>query len=698
MNASPDAFDPGVSHLLVVSEDNGAINRLVSHLRNAGLALRPTLASSLPQLSTLLAQAQWDLVLLNDSTAPGLTEVLALLRKHQQMLPVVVVRDHATPDTELLPLFRQGISAVVPLTAPDRLATEVAREIRLAALQRNLRQSERQRQELEQRHRQLLDDSPLALSYVRDGIHLYCNAAYARLFGYPDTATISTTPLLNLVSPEARTELKFLLGEAEIVPKSAQLAARQHDGRTLELQFSFSPVAWQGSPCLQMTVQPGAGNALREAEAERLAQQDLLTRLDGREHFLQRLENAIRAAVQQARFSSFILVQLDDFDEITAALGRSSSNLVLNDIAQTLQRGLSCPLQAGRLDEHVFGLLLDDANPDQALALCDEIRDKINSRVSSAMLSSLTLACSVGMTLINGHALNASALLERARLNLQLKPQAESPAADFHIGDDLQPDAAGMLTYLQQALAERRFKLLFQPIVGINGNAEPCYEVLLRMLDAEGNEIRPGAFLPLANLHGLGEEIDRMVVESAIDALLASPEVSQLTVNITENTLLSPAFLPWLSAELTRRRLPAERLAVDIDEISLHASLDQALAFCQGLVVLGMPINISNFGCALEPFALLDRITPALVTLDETLVRDLAYSAHQKANVQSLVRNLHARGIRVVTPRIEDMAVLPVLWEIGVDYAQGYCLQAPSQHMNYEFAQEQEITLSAPPH
>ncbi len=688
MSASLDAVDQGVTHLLVVSADNGAINRLISHLRNAGLPLRPTLASSVTQLSALLSQGPWDVLLLQDSAELGIPDTLALLAKHQQELPVLLLRNSEPTDTELLPLFRQGIRAVVPLRAADRLVTELTREAQHAALRQRLRQRERQLQELEKRHQQVLDDSPLALAYVLDGVHLYCNPALAALFGYPDVTTISTTPLLNLVNLASRPALKTLLAEAE--------TGTRHDGSEQELQFTFTPVAYQGKHCLQMSVQPGAGNAAREAEVERLGQQDLLTRLDCRSHFLQRLENAIRAAVQKAHFSSFILVQIDDFDGIAAALGRSSSNLVLNDIAQTLQGALSRPVLAGRLDEHVFGLWLEEGDPDVALALCEEISERINNRVSSAMLSSLELRCSVGMTLINGHALNAEELLERARMNLQLQPQSSNRPDAFRIGDSLQHDAADMLAYVQTALQERRFKPLFQPIVGISGNTRRSYEVLLRMLDKDGNEIRPGAFLPLATLNGMGEDIDRMVVQMAIDALQATPDVQQLTVNITENTLLSHTFLPWLSEQLTQQRLQAERLAIDISEIVLHASLEPALAFCQGLAVLGVQLTISNFGCALEPFALLERVKPALVTLDETIVRDLIYSSHQKANVQSLVQALHARGVQVVTPRVEDMAVLPVLWEIGVDYAQGYCLQAPSQHMNYEFVQDEEITLSAP--
>lgn len=696
MSATVDAVEQGVTHLLVVSADNGVINRLISHLRNAGLPLRPALASSTTQLASLLTQEPWDLLLLQDSADLSITDTLTQLGKHQQDLPVVLLRNHEPTDSELLPLLRQGIRAVVPLGSPDRLVAELTREAQQVALRNKLRRRERQLQELEKRHQQILNDSPVALAYVLDGVHLYCNSAYAALFGYPDVGSVTTTPLLNLLTVPARAGLKTMLAAAEQGAQCEVFTARRHDGSEAELQFTFTPVDYQGKTCLQLRVQAPAGNLALEAEVERLGQQDLLTRLDSRSHFLLRLENAIRAAVQRARFSSLILVQIDDFDGIAAALGRSSSNLVLNDIAQTLQSALSRQVAAGRLDEHVFGLWLDEGDPDAALALCQEIGERINSRVSTSMLSSLELNCSVGMTLVNGHALNAEDLLDRAYMNLQLKPVASSRPDAFSINGSLEHDAADMLAYLHTALAQRRFKPLFQPIVGISGNTRRSYEVLIRMLDKDDNEIRPGAFLSLATLNGMGEDIDRMVVQMAIDALLASRDAQLLTVNITENTVMSHTFLPWLSEQLTLHRLPAERLGIDISEIVLHASPEPALSFCQGLAVLGVPLTISNFGCALEPFALLDQLKPTLVTLDETIVRDLIYSSHQKANVQSLVKTLHARGVHVVTPRVEDMAVLPVLWEIGVDYAQGYCLQAPSHEMNYEFVQDEEITLSAP--
>lgn len=697
MTAKPDATELAVTHLLIVSEDDGTrVNKLISSLRHEGLALRPALANSSKELAALLIQDQWDVLVLFDSAQIELDTLLALLHKHEQDIPVILVTTTPSPDSARIELFNKGVRDTVPADQSSQLIVSIKREAQHYFLRKQLRRLEIKQLELEKRHELLLEDSPTAISYVRDGIHLYCNPGYASLFGYDDRTTVTTTPFLNLIAPSHRPAMKELLERAETGAQSETMLVRRQDGSETELLLHFRPVEFQGKPCLQMTAQPTGGNAEYSAELALLNTQDLLTKLDNRPHFITRIESAIRSAVQKGSFSSLILVEVDDFADIADTLGRSSSNLVLNDIALYLQQAITKPFAAGRLDDHVFGIILHDGDPDEALALCSLLRENITNRISGAMLSSLELTCSVGMALINGHALNADDILERARLHQQQGLAADAGTM-FRIGDSLQHDANDMVEYLKSALAQRRFKPVFQPIVGISGNYQRFYELLIRMLDQDGNEILPGAFLPLANLNGMGEEIDRMVISMALAALKNSAAVQQLTVNITDNTLLSQTFMPWLSEQLRESRIQADRLMIDISEIALHALFDQALQFCKGLDVLGVKLTISHFGSALDPFAMLDVLSPEFVTLDETVVRDLIYSTQQKANVHALVKALHARNLQVVTPRVEDMAVLPVLWEIGVDYVQGYCLQAPSNEMNYEFVQDEEITLTAAP-
>lgn len=697
MIGTAEAPDHSINHLLVVAADHATINRLISSLRNEGMALRAASANSSKEVDTLLTQQQWDVLVVYDTASVALEELLLLLRKHQQDIPVIQVTAQPTPDEIRPALFNQGVNVVVQANQTGKLVVSIMREASHYQLRKQLRWLEIRLQELDRRHERLLEDSPAAISYVRDGMHLYCNPGYAALFGYDSTTSIRSTPLLNLVVPAQRAALKELLAKAETGAHSGSFMARLFDGSETELHFGFNPVEYQGKPCLQMTAQPAAGNAEYSEELARLNTMDLLTTLDNRTHFITRIEDAIRNAVQKSMFSALLLVEVDDFAAIEAALGRSSSNLVLNDIADFLQQAVTLPFAAGRLDDHVFGILLFDGNPDAALALCQNIRENITNRISSAMVSSLELSCSVGMALINGHALNAGDILERARLNQKQKLTASSGSSQFRIGDSLLHDANDMVEYLKTALVQRRFKPVFQPIVGISGNNQRFYEMLIRMLDKDGNEIMPGAFLPLANINGLGEQVDRLVISMALETLQASDEVQQLAVNITDNTLLSHTFLPWLSEQLRTSRIQAERLLIDLSEIAVHAQYESAREFCAGLEVLGVKLTISHFGCALNAFALLDTLHPEYVTLDETVVRDLVYSSHQKTHVQGLVKALHARNLQVVTPRVEEMAVLPVLWEIGVDFVQGYSVQAPSHEMNYEFVQDEEITLTALP-
>lgn len=683
---------PTFTQLLVAAGNVDAANRLISGLRAAGLALRSASAGTERELGMLLAHGQWDVVVCFADEGLPLASVLSVLRHNELELPLIYVG--ATPVDPAV-LRRQGVHDALAPDATAALLACVQRATELSQLKRRLRQLELQHRELEQRHELLLAGSATPIGYVQDGIHLACNPSYARCFGHDTTAALASIPLLDLLSPADRPRIKTLLSQPLAGPYTETVRIKRQGGGEEPMELCFTPVEYNGKACVQLSVGPAPGNADYAATVMRIGQQDLLTCLDNATHFLSRIEHAIRAAVQDNKYSSLLLIELSEFTEVSAALGRSTANLVLADIARFLQELIADRDAAARLDEHTFAILLHDGDPDKALALARKIQSRLNNRISPAMLTSLELGCAIGMALINGLAGDAETVLERARTNLRDKPLNADGKFQYRIGEDLRHDAGAMLDYLKAALLNRRFKLLFQPLVSINGEGYKCYEVLTRMLDRDGNEIAPGAFLPLANLNGVGEEIDRLVIGMALDSMKDSRAAERLLINITSNSLMSRTFLPWLSAKLREGRIASDLLILQISEVDIHGNPVQAREFCHGLRQLNAGIAISHFGCALEPFAVLAELQPVLVKLDETLVRDIIYSPQQIQNVQDTIRQLHDRGLLVIAPQVEDMDVLPVLWQTGADYVQGYCLQRPSDEMNYEFVHVEEITLSA---
>lgn len=693
------------THLLVVSEGSAAANRLISNLRNEGLALRAGHADSEAELGKLLVHAEWDVLACYENSRIPPERVLALLRHHEQALPIIVVTPTETSH-DLLSLVRAGIRDVIADADDARLVVSVQREAAQHRLQRQLRRLEVQQHELEKRHRLLLEGSDSAIAYLQDGVHLYCNRSYAHSFGYASIETIATTPFLNLVTAAERARVRALLssaltaGAAASVSASGEVSATvavlRQDGSEDSLQLVFTPLEYHGKPCLQVSVRAAIGNADYQAAVERAASQDLLTRLDNRAHFHLRIESAIRKAVQTRVFSSLLVIELDEFIDISSAIGRSNANIVLNDIAAFLQDSIGKPFAAARLDAHEFGIIVYDGDPDEILALGKRIQSRLSEHISLALLNSLPLSCSIGMALINDHTSDAADVLARAHTNLRQNAMAHAANNEFSI--DSQPAASAMLACLAGALEQQRFRLLYQPLVHLKGAAWHRYEVLARMLDSDGNEVAPGAFLQLANLNGMGESFDKLIVGKALDALSEASAVHSLIINLTSNTLASRTFLPWLSAQLRSSRMTADMLVLQISEIDIYNSPACSLEFCAGLHELNVQIAISHFGCALEPFAILQQVKPAFVALEVSTVRDIIYSAQQKQSIKALVSRVHAEGLQVVVPQVDDLDMLPVLWETGADFVQGSSLQSPSPELHYEFVQVEEITLAAAQH
>ena len=683
-----------LTHLLIVAADHQGANRLISSLRQERLPLRAANALSEGELTRLLSQEQWDVLVCFDNGHISLDRVLVLCQQQDQYFPLILVSTRE-PVLDPLPLFRQGVHDCVHGEDSRYLPLAVLRASHQQSLQRQLRKLELNQQELEKRHDLLLSTSTTPVGYLQDGVHLYCNYEYARFFGYDTAATAQVKPFLNLVSVAERERLKAVMRQAAEQEQTLTVQALRADGSELAAELQLVPVDYHGKACLQVRVAAAAGNPAYSETVTRLNNQDLVTRVFNRTHFVGLLEAAIRKAVQHGNFSTLIVVEIADFDDVQTAIGSSDANFLLNDIAHFLQDVAKGDKMVGRLEAAQFGLLLDDGNPDVTLQLTTLVKERCNSYLSAAMPNSLTLQCHVGMTLVNGHASNSDTLLLRARN--WLVPTAIESGQQTRMVEATTPNAGDMLDYLTLALAERRFTLYFQPIVHIRGGGNHGYEVLIRMLDREGNEIRPGGFLPLAILNGMGEAIDRMVASLVISSVTIATNNDTLVVNITSNTLASPTFLPWLSEQLAQHRFPAGRLMLDLSEIDFHANIASAYDFCQNAVELGLRIAISHFGTAVDAFSILGRVRPGFVTLDESVVRDIVYSNQQKLSVQQLITALHANGTLVGAPQVEDMDVLPVLWGVGADFVQGYCLQAPTKDMNYAFVQEEEITLSALP-
>jgi EAL domain-containing protein (putative c-di-GMP-specific phosphodiesterase class I) len=234
---------------------------------------------------------------------------------------------------------------------------------------------------------------------------------------------------------------------------------------------------------------------------------------------------------------------------------------------------------------------------------------------------------------------------------------------------------------IRRALEEDLLLLYCQPILDLRTNTVSQHELLLRMLDDDGQVLPPKAFLGTAERYGLVGEIDRWVVDQAI-RLVAEHQAQgiplQLEVNLSAKSLGEAAFPEWVEERLASSGIDAGSLIFEITETAAIANMDEAKNFVNRLTRLGCRFALDDFGAGFGSFHYVKYLPIDYVKIDGDFVRNLADSTMDQSVVKAIVQLARGLGKKTIAEFVEQERTVELLRDYGVDYAQGYHVGMPS--------------------
>lgn len=235
-----------------------------------------------------------------------------------------------------------------------------------------------------------------------------------------------------------------------------------------------------------------------------------------------------------------------------------------------------------------------------------------------------------------------------------------------------------------KALENDRFKLFYQTIVNVDMNAglrTHSWELLLRMIDDNGNIIPPGMFLGVAERFSLAPRIDRWVIRNAFDWLNENSHGALLfeciSINLSGLSIGDYKFLDFIEQQSTRLKVPANKICFEITESAVVG--DDAIAFLQRLKDLGFQIALDDFGRGHSSFGYLENLPVDYIKIDGTFVKDIELSESHEAFVRAINSVGKAMKKATVAEFVESSKAMKILADIGVDYAQGYFIAKPQE-------------------
>ena len=151
-----------------------------------------------------------------------------------------------------------------------------------------------------------------------------------------------------------------------------------------------------------------------------------------------------------------------------------------------------------------------------------------------------------------------------------------------------------------------------------------------------------------------------------------------LSVNLSANALQDPSLLPDIERLLKHHRVRPSDLTFEITETVAINSLRNATRLMREIQAIGCRFALDDFGSGFASYAYLRQLPVDDVKIDGAFIRDIAFSREDQIFVRAVTEMAHGMGKRVVAEFVENEAIVEVLRDIGVDFAQGYHIGRPA--------------------
>jgi len=246
------------------------------------------------------------------------------------------------------------------------------------------------------------------------------------------------------------------------------------------------------------------------------ASHDLLTGLYNRRKFEENLQEILINVREEDKQHALFYLDLDNFKIVNDTCGHVAGDELLKQLPALLNEVLRSGDIIARLGGDEFGIILQNCGLQQAANIADKIRQKIKDYRFIWDDKTFEIGVSIGVIGINIDNAEMSQVLSSADVACYAaKDSGRNRVHIYEPSDEVVSERYGQMHWtarISKALEDDRFQLYQQPIVGVSDNRRKHLEILLRMIDEDGNVIPPGAFMPAAERYGLMPDIDRWVI------------------------------------------------------------------------------------------------------------------------------------------------------------------------------------------
>jgi diguanylate cyclase (GGDEF)-like protein len=670
--------------IAVLTENQDDVALIDSSLRDGGHAAHCHWINNPKHLGETLSAENVELLIINcDNYADTIRQVIKQKDRFNPEVPVIALQDEAD-ELRIQKAMNNGACDLVSIGNKDRLQAVVSRELRALRVERALNSTIHSATEYKRQLKDYMQTSADAIALVEEGIITDVNDAWLKLFRAASYDEVHGLPLMDNFDTESHAAIKGAL-VAAIAGKWAaneKLIAKSPvtSDELSEVHLEFTKYAFDNGPCVKVRVSAPDQNSNEPTKLVHDAlKRDPTTLFFHRAQFLERIQKRLR---RKPSSGTHVLayVKVDNFGEVLKKVGILNSDEILGQFAEAVRKRLHPRDVAGRFEGTSLMVLLERGSARDAEVWGTQLCEHVRKQTFEVEDRSTQLTCTVGVCVANevyatleefvAAAVDAYEVGKAAGGNMAMLNESadeDSKQKEFD---------AIWVKHLKSALMDNRFRLAQLPIAGLRSDGVEMYDLLVRMLDEQGNSVLPSEFLPAAERSNMMKNIDRWMIKAAIDFCHDS-EADRVFVRLSRQSILDKSTIPWMDQEFDKSKFDCTRLVMQVPERDAAKHIKQTRAIVNKLRKIGVGFALEHYGTDREKFQILDILKPDYIKVDGELMHSLMTDKETQQCVEKIVRAASERKIKSIAERVENANAMAVLFQLGLDFMQGHYVNEP---------------------
>lgn len=550
------------------------------------------------------------------------------------------------------------------------------------------RKAERAQREAQQRFEVAFERAPMGMAIVDlDGRFTRVNEALSQLVGYDQDAVCGLAPFALLHPDEVPDNMSAYERMLETGHVTIETRWLHSSGAVLWVDLRATLIRDANGDPLHVLAQVHDVTDRRgyEEQLEHLADHDPLTGLLNRRGFEAALERHLTLARRYEPAGALLAIDLDGFKLVNDSLGHRVGDELIIRCAGALRAALRESDVIARIGGDEFAVLLPGDGGEEAQIVADKLVRAVREHGAGIeQRYAHAVTASIGIAPFVSDDLTADEMLVRADLAMyEAKDLGKDRHATYSTDEHEIPRVQAQMQWAERirgALGEDRFALHAQPVVDLQTGDVVVHEILLRMVDDDGDLIPPASFLPIAERFGLAPAVDRWVLERALDAMAEQAARGRrlaLSVNLSGASMGDPAILELISSRLRDGVITPSDLMLEVTETTAVADIPRARDFSEALMALGCRLALDDFGAGFGSFSYLKHLPFDVLKLDGEFVKNAASNETDRLIIASVASLTQGLGKQTVAEFVPDDATWRLLLRHGVDLGQGFHLGRP---------------------